>query len=288
MSGSSNAVKERVIAYYLATTEHAYLPNWAGERLGFHVGLSDEDATSLDDTFHKTNGYMAEQAGVRPGTRVLDAGCGVGGSSIWLAQERGARVTGVSLVGRQVELARRFARERGVEHLVSFREADMLDTGLDEASFDVVWNNQAISHVVDLESCAAHFSYLLRDGGVLTSFDYHLGARADPVTESVACAGWALAPLRSGEELEAALRRHEFEDVELSDVSDRCRRTVQACEAMASRSLLRIRAEKEFAGIDAPPLYEGHVRAALAFAEGMRNGTQSLLHARARRKPRAG
>jgi len=286
MSGSSDAVKRRVIAYYLATTESAYLPNWAGDLLGFHVGISDDDARSLDDTFEKTNAYLADCAGLGPGTRVLDAGCGVGGSSLWLAQHRGALVTGISIVGRQVELARRYAAERGVDHLASFHERDMLDTGFDPSSFDVIWNLQAVSHVADIDACVAHFSALLRDGGVLSSFDHHRGKVEHQETERIACEGWALAPLRTAEELETVLLRHDFEQVETRDLGERARNTVQVLEARASRSLLRIRVESKLAGIEAPPLYEGHVRAALAFVEGMRLGSQALLHVTARRKRR--
>lgn len=287
VSGSSDAVKQRVIAYYLATTDHAYLPNWAGELLGFHVGLSDEDATSLDDTFEKTNAFLADRAGIGRGTRVLDAGCGVGGSSIWLARERGAVVTGISLVGRQVELAQRYARERGVEDLATFYERDMLETGFEPASFDVIWNLQAVSHVVDVDTCIAHFSQLLRDDGVFSSFDHHRGNARHEEAERIACEGWALAPLRTSEELETTLLRHDFDQIETTDLGDRARNTVQVLEAMASRSLLRIRAESKLAGIEAPPLYEGHVRAALAFADGMRRRSQALLHVLARRKPRS-
>jgi hypothetical protein len=56
---------------------------------------------------------------------------------------------------------------------------------------------------------------------------------------------------------------------------------------MASRSLLKLRAEKAFMGVSPPPLYEAHVRAALACVEGMRSGAVSLTHFLAFRSARA-
>ena len=48
------------------------------------------------------NRVLADRAGIRPGQRVLDAGCGVGGSSLWLAEQRGAAVVGITPVASQV------------------------------------------------------------------------------------------------------------------------------------------------------------------------------------------
>ncbi len=51
-------------------------------------------------------------------TDVLDVGCGLGGGSIFWAQELGARVTGVTVAASHVELARKFAAQAGVASLV--------------------------------------------------------------------------------------------------------------------------------------------------------------------------
>ena len=48
-------------------------------------------------------------ARVREGDLVLDAGCGLGGSAIWLARSRGARVVGINIVTDHVQRATRAA-----------------------------------------------------------------------------------------------------------------------------------------------------------------------------------
>jgi tocopherol O-methyltransferase len=52
---------------------------------------------------------LAEAAGVSAGSRVLDVGCGIGGTARYLARERGCKVTAITNSLRQVEIARELA-----------------------------------------------------------------------------------------------------------------------------------------------------------------------------------
>jgi tocopherol O-methyltransferase len=283
MPATPDDVKKKVVDYYLATTEQSLLPNWGGDSLGFHFGLADESTRSLADSIVNTNRYLAGRARVGAETRVLDAGCGVGGSAIWLASELGARVVGVTLLERQVELARQFATERGVSELVTFQVGDMAATGFPSRSYDVVWNIESMCHVADLDGYLAHVHDLLVAGGQFACIDLCVGSRPDVIVEQTVCKGWAMVALRSVESIGAALRRQGFEDIELVDLTPRALLSAKALEAMASRSLLELRAEQAFLGRAAAPLYEAHLRAAVAMAGGMRTGSTSLGHVLARR-----
>jgi len=286
VSETPDALKQRVVDYYLATTEKSLLPNWGGESLGFHFGLADDDTQSLAESIANTNDYLAERASVAQGTRVLDAGCGVGGSAIWLAREKGALAVGVTLLERQVELARRFAREHGVEALAEFHVADMAQTGFPAASFDVVWNVESMCHVADLDQYLEHVKELLVDGGRFACIDLCSGPTPDADVAHTVCQGWAMVALRDPAAIEAALLRVGFEGVEVVDLTPRALACARALEGMAGRSLLQLRAEHAFLGHTADPLYEGHVRAAIAMASGMRTGSTSLGHVLARRPAR--
>src|SRR5262249_5518290 len=90
MGGTPDWHKERVLEYFVETTRSSYLANWAKESLGFHFGLADEKTPSLQAALMETNRYLADRAGIKRGARVLDAGCGVGGSALFLAEEHGA------------------------------------------------------------------------------------------------------------------------------------------------------------------------------------------------------
>ena len=60
----------------------------------------------------------------RPGLHVLDIGCGWGGMALYLAQEHGARVTGITLSTEQLEVARARAAEAGLSDRARFELLD--------------------------------------------------------------------------------------------------------------------------------------------------------------------
>lgn len=75
---------------------------------------------------------------------MLDAGCGVGGSSIFLASTLGCRVTGITLSEREVEQATDNAKQKGVAALVDFKAMNYCATNFPDTSFDVVWGCESI------------------------------------------------------------------------------------------------------------------------------------------------
>lgn len=79
--------------------------------------------------------HVVDELGVERGARVLDVGCGIGGTARTLAVERGARVTGVDVTPAFVSAAADLSRRAGVEG-VDFIEANATDLPFEDASFD--------------------------------------------------------------------------------------------------------------------------------------------------------
>jgi SAM-dependent methyltransferase len=161
----------------------------------------------------------------------------------------------------------------------------MVSTDFDAESFDVVWNLESLCHASDADAYFQHAFHLLRDGGCFVCSDLCAGETYDAALEKVICDGWAMAALRLPKDVADSLLRQGFADIEVVDLTPRAMLCAQALEAMASRSLLRLRTEQAFLGKDSP-IYEGHVRAALAMVDGMRSGRTSVTHFLARKKPR--
>lgn len=105
---------------------------------------------------------------IRPEHRLLDAGCGRGGSSIMANAAFGCEVDGVSISRKQVDFANARAAERGVADKVRFHFRNMLDTGFEAGAFQAIWNNESTMYVVLEDLFAAHSRLLARGGRYVT------------------------------------------------------------------------------------------------------------------------
>jgi tocopherol O-methyltransferase len=110
---------------------------------------------------------LADRTRVQPGAKVLDVGCGLGGSAFWLARKLGCSVLGITISPVQKRLAERRARSFGLSDRVRFAvgDADELDFGTE--SFDAIWSIECIDHVFNKERFVRNCAHVLRPGGAL-------------------------------------------------------------------------------------------------------------------------
>ncbi|GAB2864553.1 methyltransferase domain-containing protein [Actinocorallia aurea] len=103
-------------------------------------------------------------APIPAGGRLLDAGCGRGGTSFMAHLRFGAQVEGISISEEQVRFANEQAERREVADSVHFSFRNMLATGFETGTFDGIWNNESTMYV-DLFDLFAEHSRLLKQGG---------------------------------------------------------------------------------------------------------------------------
>ncbi|MGH8615891.1 MAG: SAM-dependent methyltransferase [Gammaproteobacteria bacterium] len=139
--------------------------------LAIHYGYWDEETRSHNRSLLNMNRVLAERAGISPGQVVLDAGCGLGGSAIWLAEHHQVKVIGVTLAQSQARTARKFAKKRGVANRVQFGVADYCATPFASGSFDIVWGLESICYALDKRAFITEAHRLLRPGGRLVVAD---------------------------------------------------------------------------------------------------------------------
>jgi tocopherol O-methyltransferase len=162
---------KKIVEYY-NSTEHAYRDSWdLDNSLAIHYGYWDEQVRSFPASLVRMNEVMAEQSGILPGEKVLDAGCGVGGSTIFLATVRGASVTGITLSPKQVQQAKLNAKEKGVDNSADFQTMDYCNTTFPDQSFDIVWGCESICYASNKEQFIKEAWRLLKPGGRLIIAD---------------------------------------------------------------------------------------------------------------------
>jgi tocopherol O-methyltransferase len=98
---------------------------------------------------------------------ILDVGCGIGGSSLYLAQKFGARVTGITLSPVQANRAQERASAAGLAAMTDFKVANALKMPFADGSFDLVWSLESGEHMPDKAQFLQECYRVLKPGGKL-------------------------------------------------------------------------------------------------------------------------
>ena len=84
----------------------------------------NSDDISLEEAQRQKSELIRKKLLLQSGDKVLDIGCGWGSLAIYLAQEAGVRVTGITLSHHQLRVAKAKVRQRGLENLVNIELED--------------------------------------------------------------------------------------------------------------------------------------------------------------------
>lgn len=192
------------IADYYNQTYHQYQRWWNLDKdLSVHYGMWDKNTKNFSQALENTNRIMAEIARINEGDRILDAGCGVGGSSIYLAQKYNARVTGITLSEKQLMAAENNSERLNLSELTDFKLEDYSNTSFPDNHFDVIWAIESITSEADKNNFAKEAARLLKKDGVLIIADYFKSssAKADNKNYLQKFSDlWSMAPIESLEE----------------------------------------------------------------------------------------
>jgi 2-polyprenyl-3-methyl-5-hydroxy-6-metoxy-1,4-benzoquinol methylase len=173
--------------------------------------------------------HLVRYAFARPlctGKDALDAGCGVGYGTSFLA-ESAAHVTGVDIDPESIA----YAEQRYAAPNVSFLVGDLRSLGLDAASFDTVVSFEVIEHLREQEAFVDELARVLRPDGVLV-----LSTPNAPETNEAPDNPFHLREL-SRDDFEALLRAR-FEEV---DIFGQRRRTTKRYDAAKRLDRLGVR-----------------------------------------------
>ena len=135
-----------------------------GEHL--HHGYWDGDQSPAQAQIRLME-RLAETAEVPSGSRVLDIGCGLGGSAFWLAKKFGCRVTGLTISPVQARVATKRARANGLSEQVNFEVRDANEWIPEPESVDLVWVMESSEHFRDKSGFFARCATALKPGGTL-------------------------------------------------------------------------------------------------------------------------
>ena len=159
------------------------------------LGHSDHELERLEqqaEIFADATEDVLRRAGVGPGMRVLDVGCGAGDVTLIAARLVGpaGSVLGVDHAPEAVRTARRRAEAVGQGN-VSFEQTDVTAGG-GAGSFDAVVGRFILMHLADPADTVGRLKGRVRSGGVIAFIEMDIGAAVAipemPLFER--CKGW--------------------------------------------------------------------------------------------------
>ncbi len=163
----------RDIADYYNQTLNHYQKWWnLDDVLAVHYGMWEDNTSNFKEALLNTNKTLMDIAEVQNDERILDAGCGVGGSAFYLAREKEARVTGITLSEKQIDFANEKRKKLNLETLVDFKLEDYSETSFEAGKFDLIWAIESITSAPDKGKLAAEAIRILKPGGRLIIADY--------------------------------------------------------------------------------------------------------------------
>ena len=207
--------------YDLSQTHYKRVWNLQRSR-SLHYGYWDSSTKNFHEALLNINKILAAKAGINKQHKVLDAGCGIGGSSLWLAKNINCNVTGISLSEKQVQTANNLALNENLQTLAIFEQQDFTATNYEAESFDVIWAIESVCHANDKSKFINEAYRLLKKSGKLILADFF---KKDNLAEKDAALikqwanGWAINDFATIEEFTEQLKNTGFHSTIIEDAT---------------------------------------------------------------------
>ncbi len=232
---SSRAYTERMTEDFYNAEDGKYREFWDPTG-SLHWGVFEDDSTAFAVGCARWTEAMLRAAGIGSDSRVLDLGCGNGTVSAWLAQQTGARVTGIDLSAVRIANARGLAAANPQLDL-EFITCSAAALPFADHTFTHVFSQAVLYHVHAREQALAEVARVLEPGGVFVFDDLVTPQRpVSALAREVVYDRLLFEPTFSAEHYLAALTRHGFMVSETRDMSPHLARSYELLADLAEPS----------------------------------------------------
>ena len=206
-----------IIDYYNQCAPDYRLIWGTGRNLSIHMGFCPDGKISHHASLLKMNQVLAEKVKVGWQDVVIDLGCGVGGSAIWLAENIGCRVVGVDINEEFLRIGRERVKRRGLDDRVSLHRMDFRHLTFSDAPFDVAWALESSCYANDKRAFLTEVRRVLAPRGRLVLADGFVVRNHEDVRRWTR--GWAVHTLITPPEFESLLQELDFTSITYEDIT---------------------------------------------------------------------
>lgn len=200
------------------------------EVMCMHYGYWNESTPHHRAALQMMNKKVAAAAQLTPGDYILDAGCGVGGPSIFLAS-LGCQVEGITLSAKQVETCRANAARFDLGDRINFSQQNYLATLFKTDTFDVVWAIESVCYAWEKLDFAREAFRVMKPGGRLVVADFF----SQPITVGSSESklmqkwtdSWAIKSYALTDQFQSDLETAGFERVLCDDITENVKPSIR-------------------------------------------------------------
>jgi len=138
-------------------------------------------------TMRRMEKELVKRLNLPNGSRVLDAGCGVGDVASYVSSQCACQVDGIDILDFNIAEAKKRVKSRGLSDLVNLQLMSYEDLKFSDESFDAVYTMETFVHSSQPQKVLNDFYLLLKPSGKIVMFEYahedfsHIPERAKKV-----------------------------------------------------------------------------------------------------------
>ena len=219
-------MSNEIIRYYDSNTARFLKFGHGAGSKAIHRAVWAEGVESRQAAMNYVNSLIAGTIECKGAGRVLDIGCGVGGTILYLAERLSAEISGVTISPRQAALGQELLETAGCADRCSILTGDFTDPTLSErlaAQYELAYAIEAFLHMPKAEHFFAQAARLLKPGGTLLVCDDFLSSDpgAEKLQRLIRCfkRGWQVQSLYTMHEVRKCAEQQGLQLSEMQDLS---------------------------------------------------------------------
>ncbi|MHA1977834.1 MAG: SAM-dependent methyltransferase [Candidatus Hodarchaeales archaeon] len=217
---SGNKINQETVLNYFDRTMPIYQ---LYSKNHLHYGIWNRNTANKEESLINLTKLVCKLLDIKQEDRILDAGCGVGGSANYIASTYGVTTVGINLSRLQLHKAQQLSHHMNTSSLIKYYQQDYTKTLFPPSSFTKIFGIESICHTPDKGKFITEAYRLLKDEGKLVVADgFRLRENLNESEKALLrrfFKGWAVPNLESFEGFRQKLIESRFSNIKCHDIT---------------------------------------------------------------------